>query len=355
MTTRTTRRLAPRSATTAGRGFTLIELLVVIAIIALLIGILLPALGEARRAGKLAISMSNLKQFSVATGTYSADFEDRIFAFTGAPNSEWPALRPTGDPLRDAVKQAIDIIRRRTGRENFPVPSAWIPHVLYTHLVINDYLGQRLPEKMVVSPEDEHRLNWQIDPVNNFDRGVWQPYQQPQGGGAPGPNDKRWPYSATYHVVPASYDKGQSNWTDPTLGRISNGQHNTYSIPANVQLGNLRISAVQYPGNKVHMYDSEARHMGRDQFYAIPSSRVPLNFFDSSAQYLPTSEANEGWNPPTPQSPNPHRFAYNPRDWEAPTSTGGPAEPIFAGYYRWTRGGLKGSDFGANEIDTGQL
>jgi hypothetical protein len=330
---------------------------VVIAIIALLIGILLPALGEARRAGKLAISMSNLKQFSVATGTYSADFEDRIFAFTAAPKTEWPQLRPVaGDPNGNARKQAIDIIRRRTGREDFPLPSNWIPHVLYTHLVVNDYLGQRLPEKMVVSPEDEHRLNWQIDPVNNFDRGVWQPYQEPQGGSGPVPNDqKRWPYSSTYQVVPASYDKGQSNWTTPGLNRTYNVQHNTYGIPGGVQFGDLRISTVQYPGNKVHMHDSEARHQGKDQFYAIPSSRVPMSLFDSSVQYLQTSEANEGWNPSTPQSSATHRFSYQPRDWEARTTTGNIAEPIFAGYYRWTRGGLKGADFNGSEIDTGQL
>ena len=86
-------------------GFTLIELLVVIAIIALLIGILLPALGEARRAAKLAISLSNLRQFAVAAGTYSADFDDRIYAFTSAPNTEWQRLEPTGAPISDGANR----------------------------------------------------------------------------------------------------------------------------------------------------------------------------------------------------------------------------------------------------------
>ena len=54
-------------------GFTLIELLVVIAIIALLSGILLPALGRARTAGQLAVSLSNNRQISLATEQYRAD------------------------------------------------------------------------------------------------------------------------------------------------------------------------------------------------------------------------------------------------------------------------------------------
>ncbi len=55
------------------RAFTLIELLVVIAIIALLISILLPALGRARLAGKLATSMSNQRQILTATNVYRTD------------------------------------------------------------------------------------------------------------------------------------------------------------------------------------------------------------------------------------------------------------------------------------------
>ncbi len=58
-------------------GFTLIELLVVVSIIALLIGILLPALGKARESGVQAQCMSNLKQVMLSTDVYANDYKDQ--------------------------------------------------------------------------------------------------------------------------------------------------------------------------------------------------------------------------------------------------------------------------------------
>ncbi len=60
------------------RAFTLIELLVVISIIALLIGILLPALGAARRSAKDLKSKSNLRQLMMGYTVYQSDYDDHV-------------------------------------------------------------------------------------------------------------------------------------------------------------------------------------------------------------------------------------------------------------------------------------
>ncbi len=60
------------------RAFTLIELLVVIAVIALLIGILLPVLGQARKTGAMTREMGLLRQVGIAYASYAHDNKDNL-------------------------------------------------------------------------------------------------------------------------------------------------------------------------------------------------------------------------------------------------------------------------------------
>ncbi|MBX3357103.1 MAG: prepilin-type N-terminal cleavage/methylation domain-containing protein [Phycisphaeraceae bacterium] len=55
----------------AGAGFTLLEVLVVVAVIAVLVGVLLPALGQAREAGRAVVCLSNLRQIGIICQGYA--------------------------------------------------------------------------------------------------------------------------------------------------------------------------------------------------------------------------------------------------------------------------------------------
>ena len=136
----------------SGRAFTLVELLVVIAVIALLIGVLLPALASGRTAARLAVSMSNMRQITIAAVQYSH-----------ANNDDWPvrpldyAIPGTANPVMYRPAEEVGLIQFNSWKYGGKTNDAF----WQSHASINDIPAERRTLNPYLYPDIEFgKIGW---------------------------------------------------------------------------------------------------------------------------------------------------------------------------------------------------
>ena len=314
-------------------AFTLIEMLVVIAIIALLIGILLPALGSAFGSARVLKCQVNMRSMGAAATNYGGDFRDTIPAFNWKPgnyDTAYTDLRNASNDIESVRFQAIEIMRDRTGNRFLPLSSgsgnSWFANLWFSHLVYLDYLTGNLEEPVAACPEDQDQVERAERPFDDYQ-----------------PNQLYRKFESSYEQSVVTYSNDEPT---STTNQINQHQQVWNAFPrGNDFLTSRRFTQVAYPSSKAYLFDTFDRHYAEqpDTFYFQPAARQPILFFDGSVSVRDTNDANEGFQPLNPGDSGPTLLKISTRLPET-----------YPAYYRWTRGGLRGIDFGGSEVNTGQ-
>ncbi len=300
-------------------GFTLIELLVVISIIALLIGLLLPALSRARKAARVTVCLANLKNIGNGAANYSSEFGGIIA--TGTP----PEFVDTSAGKRMGARPEFYF-----GPGNHPLPNwpnlginyNWMQRYYFVQMAT--YVAQQESNEAIYDdaffcPDDQYYSDWAYDVRTDQQRVLNR---------------------ITYLMTDAamwSPEMFTEEKIDDILDTDQLREGNGGSANANTAGRRyLPMSGVSFPDKKVYIFEVNAFHQDIRQGYNTRGSKSTMLFFDYHAENLQASSTEkEDGNLFLGQITCRMMETDDPKDSD---------DPLFW-YFSTTKGGINGRDF----------